>query len=709
MQDVSKQSPTSEKPFEAFIEDLVDQFSKTHPQSENYSIIRNASIHLKNLEKAYSILSKFAEKKKLASSGVEWFLDNYFVIQKAIEIIRDDLPEVYFNKLPSALGEDSVPRIYLIVKHIIAYYEIELVQNDLDQFLNAFQRNLPLKMSELWALPLMLRLVLVELLSEAIHKLIGVDPPTVDGVGIDFAEISDDEVIARTLRTLLFIDRLSWKNFFEAHSQVEKILKLDPLGVYQGMDFETRDAYRKKVEYLAERASLGEVEISHLAIELAERYAGEDDYARHVGFYLVDKGEISLREKIEFKPDFTENMRKFLYKHNTGFYLTSITLISVSVIILLLWVSGVYISSTWQLVLIGLMSVIPASSVAVNLVNTILTTTLPPKILPKMDFRDSIPTPFRSMVVIPALLTNHDELEFLLQQLELHYLSNKDRNLGFALLTDFSDAPQEMMPDDQEYLQSVIDGINALNETYLSVEGRRPFYLFHRLRQWNPHDDVWMGWERKRGKLTDFNRFLIEGFTDSFHKIIGDIGFMRGIRYVITLDSDTILPRDSAKSLIAAMAHPLNQAQFDQSSSKVFRGYTILQPRTEVKPTSVTKTPFTRVFAGDLGLDLYTRAVSDVYQDFFDEGIFVGKGIYDVSAFQRSLENKVPQNSLLSHDLFEGIQGRAGLVSDVVFYEDYPPDYASQVNRLHRWVRGDWQLFPWLFPRVPSDGDSFVP
>jgi cyclic beta-1,2-glucan synthetase len=300
-------------------------------------------------------------------------------------------------------------------------------------------------------------------------------------------------------------------------------------------------------------------------------------------------------------------------------------------------------------------------------------------------------------------------LTFLLKQLELHYLSNKDKNIGFVLLTDFGDAPEENMPEDQECFDGAIAGINKLNETYHGDDGRRPFYLFHRLRQWNPKEDVWMGWERKRGKLADFNRFLIEGFLDSFDTIIGDLDFMKHVRYVITLDSDTVLPRDSAKALIATMAHPLNQPEFDEESSKVVRGYTILQPRTEVKPTSVIKSFFTRVYAGDLGLDLYTRAVSDVYQDLFGEGIYVGKGIYDVAAFHRSLDKKVPQNSLLSHDLFEGIQGRAGLVSDIIFYEDYPPDYASQVNRLHRWVRGDWQLLPWLFPRVPTDGDDKAP
>jgi len=709
MLDVSYHKNIVDLPFNAFIEKTAEIFKDTNPKSENYSIVEQSDAYLEELEKAYTILSKSTGRRKIISSGVEWFLDNYFLIQKAVELIRDDLPRVYFNKLPSVNKGDNLPRIYQLSKFIIAYYEIELVQNDLNEFLDAFQKHIPLKMSELWALPLMLRLILVEILAGTIFKLIEGEESASDSHSIDFEDIPSDEIIARSLRTLLFLDRTDWKKFFEAHALVEKILDKDPLGVYRRMDFETRDNYRKKVEFLAEHSPLNEQEVSQQVVDLAMRSDASQEYQHHVGFYLIDDGEDILREKIQFKPETSEKFREFFFDHNVALYLGSIGVITALVILALVLVGGNFTSVTWHLILIGLFSIVPASSVAVNLVNSILTTTLPPKTLPKMDFRKFIPKQFRTTVVIPALLTSDEELEFLLQQLELHYLANKDRNIGFALLTDFGDAPQESMPEDQQYLKAAIDGINALNETYRSDDGRRPFYLFHRLRQWNPKEDAWMGWERKRGKLTDFNRFLMEGFLDSFDTIIGDLEFMESIRYVITLDADTVLPRDSAKLLIATMAHPLNQAEFKPDSSEVVRGYTILQPRTEVKPTSVIKSFFTRVFAGDLGLDLYTRAVSDVYQDLFGEGIFVGKGIYDVAAFHKSLENKVPQNSLLSHDLFEGIQGRAGLVSDIVFYEDYPPDYASQVNRLHRWVRGDWQLVPWLFPRVPTASGNKQP
>jgi cyclic beta-1,2-glucan synthetase len=709
MLDVSNRKKLTQLAFNDFIDELVDLSKEITPKSESYSIVRDSDSHLKNLEKAYESLNRFDEKKKIASSGVEWYLDNYYVVLKAIELIRDDLPEVYFKKLPSIKDDPQFPRIYHIAHAILAYYQVELVQNDINEFLTAFQKHISLEMSELWALPLMLRLVLVEILSGTVFHLVEDEKSVSETIIIDENDLSADEIIARALRTLILFDRIDWKKFFESHAQVEKILQKDPLGIYQSMDFDTRDLYRKKIEFLAEHSNLDEKKIAQFAIDLADRPEQPSERTRHVGFYLLDDGAQELQEKIDFKPDLSGRLRQFFFENNTAFYLGSILLLTALVILALILITRSYVTDAWRWALIGFVSIIPASSVAVNLLNSILTTTLPPKTLPKMDFSKYIPNQFRSIVVIPALLTSCEELEFLLKQLELHYLSNKDKNICFVLLTDFGDSSEENTPEDQECFDAAIAGINALNETYHGDDGRRPFYLFHRLRQWNPKEDVWMGWERKRGKLADFNRFLIEGFLDSFDTIIGDLDFMKRVRYVITLDSDTVLPRDSAKALIATMAHPLNQPEFDEGSSKVVRGYTILQPRTEVKPTSVIKSFFTRVYAGDLGLDLYTRAVSDVYQDLFGEGIYVGKGIYDVAAFHRCLDKKVPQNSMLSHDLFEGIQSRAGLVSDIIFYEDYPPDYASQVNRLHRWVRGDWQLLPWLFPRVPTDGDEKAP
>ncbi|MCB0184704.1 MAG: hypothetical protein KDE31_10580, partial [Caldilineaceae bacterium] len=315
---------------------------------------------------------------------------------------------------------------------------------------------------------------------------------------------------------------------------------------------------------------------------------------------------------------------------------------------------------------------------------------------------------------MPALLSQQQDVDSLCSQLELHYLRCADRRvvttqsanqdeilpnpITFALLTDYGDAPEEEMPEDHALIEAATAAITALNEKYVE----RPFYLFHRHRLWNESEGVWMGWERKRGKLQELNR-LLRGADDTSYSVqVGEHATLSTVRYIITLDADTLLPRGEAHRLIGTLAHPLNRARFNDAG-KVVAGYTILQPRTEITPTSSNQSIFSRIFAGDTGFDLYSRAVSDIYQDLFGTGIFVGKGIYDVDAFERSLAGRVPENAILSHDLFEGIHGRAALVTDVVLYEDYPPHYLVNVRRSHRWVRGDWQLVPWIFARVPAD------
>ena len=709
MQVLSTPKQLSTMTFEDFISEIISETKISKERSINYSIIENTEDHLENLKRAFLILSKNTEKKKIASSGVEWFLDNYHVVVEAVELIRDDLPQDYFGKLPSIDPHMEIPRAYFLAQKIINFYEIEIVQNDLHDFLDAYQEAISLQMSELWALPLMLRLTLVEILSGTVYDLIE-DPKEQNQVdNVKFQQIEPGEVVARVLRTLVLFDHIDWKSFIESHSEVEKILSEDPLNVYQRMDFETRDRYRKRIEGLAEKSKFSEREIARVSVDLAQNPQNKGHKAEHVGYYLIGDGEDQLKKTIEYQYDLTSKLEKFFYLHNTGFYLGSIVVITFLFMAALVLLSSIFTDAVLLQVVIGIFSFVPASSAAVNLVNSILTTILPPHILPKMDFRKKVPQKYRTMVVIPALLTNHEEIKFLLEQLELHFLANKQPNVGFALLTDFSDSPEERMPEDKILINEVINGVNHLNDRYQSVNGIRPFFLFHRRRQWNEGENVWMGWERKRGKLADFNRLILEGYEHSFETKIGDMDFINNVVFVITVDADTVLPRESAQDLIATLAHPLNRPEFDEKTGRVISGYTILQPRTEVKPTTVNRSIFTRIFAGDLGLDLYTRAVSDIYQDLFGEGIYVGKGIYDVKSFQKSLEGKVPENTLLSHDLFEGIQGRAALVSDIVFFEDYPPNYASQVQRKHRWVRGDWQLLPWLFPKVPLEKGGYGP
>jgi cyclic beta-1,2-glucan synthetase len=344
---------------------------------------------------------------------------------------------------------------------------------------------------------------------------------------------------------------------------------------------------------------------------------------------------------------------------------------------------------------------------------------------------DGIPAPFRTLVVIPALITSQREIDNLIRQIELTYLRNSDRGLLFALLTDFADADSETLPDDELIIQYAAGEIEKLNEKYSrsipdcdtstdrsgsqlvevgsheSYEqiqppnnlGEKLFFLLHRKRLWNQSEGMWMGWERKRGKLHELNKLLRGSLNTSFSTISGetlDSAELQCVRYVITLDADTILPRGAARRLVGTLAHPLNHANFDVTTGHVSSGYTILQPRMEIHPRSANYSWFTRIFAGDTGLDLYTRAVSDAYQDLFGEGSYVGKGIYEVDAFERSVDRHIPENTVLSHDLLEGILGRAGLVTDITMVEDYPSNYIVQVKRQQRWNRGDWQLLPWL-------------
>ena len=415
---------------------------------------------------------------------------------------------------------------------------------------------------------------------------------------------------------------------------------------------------------------------------------------------LIGPGREKLEAQITYHPKFDGFITRLIQKHATMAYLGSIMgltiILSLAIVFYVLQTGG----TTTHVVLAGILAILPASAAAIEIVNWLMVSIIPPRTLPKLNFKTSVPSEFATMVVIPALLSTEQDAAFLLRQLERHFLANPDPNIHFALLTDFPDAHEKVMPTDEKPVALVRDAIKGLNKKY-GKKGYRPFFLFHRERAWNPVEECWMGWERKRGKLEEFNQLLGGSDTTSFTIQVGDLKILPGIRYVITLDADTLLPRESARRLIGALAHPLNQAGFDALSGEIKTGYTVLQPRVQVRPVVANQSLFTRVYSGDSFIDLYTRAVSDVYQELFGEGNYVGKGIYDVRAFQKSLQDRVPENRLLSHDLFEGLQGRCGLVTDIVLFEDYPPHYLAYTNRLHRWVRGDWQLLPWLERWVP--------
>ena len=355
----------------------------------------------------------------------------------------------------------------------------------------------------------------------------------------------------------------------------------------------------------------------------------------------------------------------------------------------------------WLLALIGVPLLLSASHLAVALVNWLVTLLATPHLLPRMDFSGGIPPESRALAVIPTMLTSAQNIEDLVEALEVRFLANRDEHLHFGLLTDFRDAPEETLPEDEPLLRLAQKRIQELNEKYRGPKADT-FFLFHRPRRWNPREQIWMGYERKRGKLADLNSLLRGDSGDRFSLIVGDIAVLSKVKYVITLDTDTQLPRDSAWQFVGAMAHPLNRARYDEDRQRVGDGYGILQPRVAVSLPGVNRSRYAQLFGSEPGIDPYTRVVSDVYQDLFGEGSFIGKGIYDVDAFERALKGRFPENRILSHDLVEGCYARAGLLSDVLLYEEYPSRYLADVSRRHRWIRGDWQIARWLLPGVPG-------
>jgi cyclic beta-1,2-glucan synthetase len=710
------------------LESLARQLAESHvlcDESYRSTPLRDRLQELETLlRQAYRYFAKASEEKLPLSYADEWLLDNFYLVQQSPRQIRKDMPKGYYRQLPklSTPGFEGHPRIYVLAREMIRHCGSRLDPARVRRFVQAYQSVTPLMIGELWALPTMLRLGTLENLVEALVRITGMTPE--DGEG-DSASValsrgeSDDDIVANSIMGLRTLATRDWKAFFERSSHVERVLRRDPANVYASMDFDTRDHYRKIIEELARGTHLDEEGVARKAIDLAQMALKEQGSPRigHVGFYLLGSGREQLEEITQFTPSRYVRLSRWLFTHPTFIYLGGIALLTLAILSSIVGYALVSSDNILHSIATFFLVLVPSATVAVNLVNWLITLTVPPRVLPKMDFLRGIPSECRTMVVIPALLTDANEIESLLQQVELHYLGNADPHVHFALLTDFTDAPNQHMPGDQALLELAKAGIQTLNIKY-SSETAGHFFLFYRDRKWNPSENCWMGWERKRGKLTEFNRLILSksneldevlatnGSIDgSFSVQMGNLDILPEIKYIITLDADTSLPPGSARRLVATLAHPLNRAEFDPDSGAVVAGYTVLQPRLEIRPTSANRSLFTRLFSGDIGLDLYTRAVSEVYQDFFGEGVYAGKGIYDVTAFERCLAGRVPQSALLSHDLFEGIHGRTGLVTDVTLYEDYPPGYIYYARRLHRWVRGDWQLLPWLLPRVPrSDG-----
>lgn len=636
--------------------------------------------------------------------AAEWFLDNYYHVQRAVRQIRLDMPKGFFRRLPVLCRgiHEGLPRIYVVASEILDQTDLLPDSGSTRESVDQIQEHCPLSMSELWALPVFMRLrALEELVSSAAAIVTNLPSPFPSPATTCGARRRDnDERVACAVQALRTIDTIDWRDLFCSTSVVERCLAKDPAGVYAQMDFESRDRCRKAIEEISWQSGVQEDEVAQAALALCREERLKTSPGKHVGYWLIDEGRCEFERRFNVRPAPIERVRRALTSHPTTSLLASISIVTA----LLMVFPAEYLiaqqSSPWILLWL-LLLLLPASTLAISFVHWLLTNLLPPRVLPKLKLDRGVPNTCRTLVAIPCLLGSESEVQGLVRQLEVHHLRNEDPNLEFALISDFLDAKEETTPSDADLIRRATASIRLLNRKY-GRGGHLPFHLIHRQRQWNPSEGVWMGWERKRGKLEELNAWLLESKTTSIQHIAGERSQLTGIRYVITLDAGTMLPRGSASRLIGTLAHPLNQARVDPQTGRLSRGYTVIQPRVEIAPTASGQSLFTRLFAGDSAIDIYSRAVSDVYQDLWGQGVYVGKGIYDIEAFSQSLTGRVPENALVSHDHFEGLHGRAALATDITLYEDYPSQYLAYARRMHRWMRGDWQLLPWLGRKVPT-------
>jgi cyclic beta-1,2-glucan synthetase len=728
---------------------------------------------------AYRASADELERGHNVVPAANWLLDNYHLVEAQIREMREDLPPGYYRQLPKlAAGPFAgYPRVFGLAWAFVAHTDSHFDSEVLRRFIAAYQRIQPLTIGELWAVPITLRIVLIENLrrladqmtagrearaaadslanrllesgqaqtaldldistrpSEALSELFAAqlakrlrdqDPRTmpalawleerlsVQGVSVEGAvqhaqqrQGASNVTVRNVITSLRLISDIDWAELFESVSLVDE--RMRAASDFGAMDFATRNLYRSAIEQLARRSSLSELEVVEAALGAAHAATLDaiepEERRADPGNHLIAEGRPALERQIGFRPPFRLRLTRFNIRCGIVGYAGAILVVSAILVFSALLALGTPGFSPWWLALLAVAGLIPASEVAVAIVNRAVAWSFGAVTLPGLELAEGIPSSLRTLVAVPTLLTSEADLLEQVERLEIHYLAGTGGDLAFALLSDGVDADQETLPGDAHLLAVATQAIAQLNSRHPRPDGAR-FFLLHRHRVFNAGENKWMGWERKRGKLHELNR-LLRGATDTTFISLdgGAAAIPQDVRYVITLDADTRLPRDAALRLVGKMAHPLNRPRFSPADQRVTGGYAILQPRvTPALPIGREGSLYQRIFSSPGGIDPYAAAVSDVYQDLFGEGSYTGKGIYDVDAFEAALAGRVPDNALLSHDLFEGIFARAGLVSDVELVEEFPPRYDVVAKRQHRWTRGDWQLVPWIVGRGSGTG-----
>lgn len=760
----------------------ADQLASHHRLDYNKApeqLLKRLSENEEVLVKVSDLLQDAVKNKQRISPAGEWLLDNFYLIEEQIVTGKRYLPKGYSIGLPRLTDGASagLPRVYDIALEIISHSDGHVDISSLSNFIAAYQKKNQLTIGELWAIPIMLRLALLENLRRVAAR-IAIDridenlannwadkmlqvaekdpkslvliiadmarsnPPMVSafvaplaqrlqwkGAEISLAlswldqhlsekgltinsmmlfenqqQAANQVSMSNSINSLRFLAKMDWREFVETMSVVEETLGEDLHATYIKMDFYTRDSYRHVVEKIAKKSALSEKEIATIAINLAKESSLNDpkDLRRaHVGHYLIGKGRVETEKKAIIKPGHKQAFRKFINKRQSAFYIIGCLLLTFAIAFLLFIKADSDGLQQGLFPALIVLLLITSSQLAIAIINWVTTLLVHPKQLPRMDFSSGIPGDCQTMVVVPALLVNVHQVEKLVDDLEVRFLANRDPRLSFALVTDYKDSKEETAVDDEALTDLVQKRVTELNKKYGRLYNDL-FFLFHRPRRWNSKERAWMGWERKRGKLVELNQLIRRNVKQGFSLIVGEERVYSNVKYIITLDADTQLPREAAWKLVGIMAHPLNHALYSEKKNRIIDGYGIIQPRIAISLHGAERSLYTRMHENDSGIDPYTRVTSNVYQDLFGEGSFIGKGIYDVDVFEKILNKRFPENKILSHDLLEGAYTRCAFASDVQLYEEYPSRYRVDMNRRHRWIRGDWQIANWFLPFVPN-------
>lgn len=670
-------------------------FARIYVLASEIVAYTDGKINGKNLE----VLLKAYEDKKTLSMDEIWNI-NTFLRMALIENIREACEKIYSAQLQKYKVENIIERLVenkskdeLQFKNI-GEYKTKVIEQGEMKYPFIEYMSYRLKQYGKKAYPFL------NILEEQVNKM-----------GTEISEVIKKEhfdiavrkvSVGNCIISIKNINRINMIEIFEKINGVEEILKKDPVNVYSKMDYKTRIYYRNKLKEISKKTKISEIYIARKCLELSsmeyeKSNMDSNNKKAHVGYYLIADGEPKLLEILQNKKVPRQNNM-----HKAKKYITALAVVTIA----FAGVYGLYINTQINNIVLSLilsiLLLIPIETIFTQIAQYILGKTKNTKIIPKLDFRNGIPEQNATFVVIPTIIKNGKRVEELMHKLEVYYIANKSDNIYFALLGDCSTSSNEEEGFDEEVINTGKKMVDILNKKYPDEKFTK-FNFIYRKRMWNEGEEAYLGWERKRGLLNQFNEYILGNISNPFKtNTITNLASMPPIKYIITLDADTDLVLNSAKELIGAMAHILNKPELNKSEDLVIAGHALIQPRIGIDLMSSIKSLYTKIYAGAGGVDVYANAISDIYQDNFEEGIFTGKGIYDLKIFSKILNNEIPENTILSHDLLEGSYLRCGLATDIMLMDGYPVGYNSSKSRLHRWIRGDWQIIIWLKDKIKN-------